>query len=236
MGTMYDSTNPDDIPATAEIVAGYVDGAFVWPATGWARFAGATHVTIAVDPATWADVLDVETGNPATPATSVAWVSTMRLHGRIPTIYCNRSSWPTLRAAFTAAGVGEPGWWVAEWTGSEHTIAGTVAVQYANPDTSGGHYDLSTTVPGWPSAPVPTPTPPQPVPGGFMPPTLTPGTMSGAVKNCQRLCNVHAQGLAVDGVYGPATEQAVRNVQHLMSLTVDGICGPATWTVLDTFG
>ena len=242
MATMYDSTDPGAIPAGAAIVAGYVDGAYVWPASGWARFPAATHVTIAVEPSSVADVLDFETGNPSTPLEVVAWVTTMRGHGRRATVYCDRSSWPALRNTFALAGVAAPDWWVADWTGSPHTLAGASAVQYANPPGSGGHFDLSTTVTGWPSSPLPVPVPPappkqpQPVPGGFMPPTLTPGTLSGAVKNAQRLLNVHGQGLTVDGVYGPATEQAVRNVQHLFRVTVDGICGPVTWTLLDTFG
>lgn len=239
MGTMYDSTDPGAIPTSATIVAGYVDGAYVWPASGWALHANATHVTIAIETTTPADVLDVETGNPATPATTVTWATSMRSKGRNPTVYCNRSTWPAMQTAFIAAGVAQPGWWIADWTGHPHDIAGTVAVQYANPDTSGGHYDLSTTVAGWPSVvptpPAPTPTP-QPAKDKFMPPTLTLGTNSGAVKNCQRLLNVHGQGLTVDGAYGTATEHAVRNVQGLFKMTVDGICGPATWTVLDTFG
>jgi peptidoglycan hydrolase-like protein with peptidoglycan-binding domain len=38
----------------------------------------------------------------------------------------------------------------------------------------------------------------------------------------------------VDGIYGPATIAAVRNVQHDHGLTVDGVCGPHTWSVLVT--
>lgn len=38
--TMYDSTNPGAIPASAALVAGYVDGLYRWSDAAWARFAG----------------------------------------------------------------------------------------------------------------------------------------------------------------------------------------------------
>ncbi|MGH9620837.1 MAG: glycoside hydrolase domain-containing protein [Bryobacteraceae bacterium] len=38
----------------------------------------------------------------------------------------------------------------------------------------------------------------------------------------------------VDGIYGPRTTQAVRNMQHRGGIAVDGICGPDTWTVAYT--
>lgn len=92
---------------------------------------------------------------------------------------------------------------------------------------------------GTPNPPAPpTPGPaPAPVPsGGFMPPTLKPGSVSGAVRSLQTLLNMHNARLTVDGVFGPGTETGVKNYQHIMGLTVDGIAGPATWTALDTFG
>lgn len=44
--------------------------------------------------------------------------------------------------------------------------------------------------------------------------------------------NVSMPLLAVDGIFGPQTEQAVRMFQEYYGLTVDGIAGPQTWKVL----
>ena len=38
--------------------------------------------------------------------------------------------------------------------------------------------------------------------------------------------------IAIDGTFGPATENAVRTFQKMQGLTVDGIIGPATWNAL----
>ena len=39
-------------------------------------------------------------------------------------------------------------------------------------------------------------------------------------------------GISADGIFGPQTQQAVRNYQKKMGLTVDGIVGPKTWAAL----
>jgi peptidoglycan hydrolase-like protein with peptidoglycan-binding domain len=52
-----------------------------------------------------------------------------------------------------------------------------------------------------------------------------PGSTGDAVRAVQ---SQFAQ-LAVDGVYGPKTEQAVRELQEMFGPAVDGICGPRTW-------
>ena len=37
---------------------------------------------------------------------------------------------------------------------------------------------------------------------------------------------------ANDGIYGPATEQVVKDLQEMFALKVDGICGPKTWKAI----
>ena len=49
----------------------------------------------------------------------------------------------------------------------------------------------------------------------------------GAVRVLQRRL-----GLAVDGIFGPATARGVRRFQHRHGLRADGVVGPATWRAL----
>ena len=151
--TMYDSTNPFDIPTSAGMVAGYVDGIYAWTQAGWDRFPHAVKVRIAVSPLTVTDghVLDVETGD-ATPAQSVGWVQTRRVRGFDPSVYCSYSTWLSVKGAFQSAGVAEPHYWIAAYGNPpDPTIfTGAIAHQYADPVHSGGHYDLSSVADFWP--------------------------------------------------------------------------------------
>lgn len=149
---MYDSTNAADIPTTAQMVAGYLaPSPYAWSAADWARFPHAVKVRIAVRAYTDdGHVLDVESGD-ATPAQAPGWVQMRRAAGADPTVYCSASAWPTVKAAFAAAHVAEPHWWIAAYPGGGPVIpAGAVAHQYADPLTSGGHYDISAVADHWP--------------------------------------------------------------------------------------
>lgn len=246
--TLYDSTTAADIPADAPAVAGYVDGAFANYHELLAAHPGKPVVGITVLgsflPGT--RVADVESGD-LTPVSGAAWCRQMLTVGKRPTLYYSRTLGAAVRDALVADGLNpaDVDYWPADWTGGPHLLPGSVATQYANPATSGGHYDLSVATEAWLAgsiAPGPTPIPPgpgpgpTPTPGGFMPPTLRQGALSGAVRNAQRLLNVHGAGLVVDGSFGQRTEVAVRNFQSVFHLSVDGIVGPATWSALDTFG
>jgi hypothetical protein len=148
---MFDSTNPFAIPPTAAMVAGYVDGIFVWSPAAWARFAAAVKVRIAVFASTNdGHVLDVERGD-ATPAQAPGWVQRRRAAGIDPSVYCNTGTWPAVQAAFASAGVAQPHYWVAHYGAGSAIPAGAVAIQYADPAAgSGGQWDISAVADSWP--------------------------------------------------------------------------------------
>lgn len=160
MRTMYDGVNSDapGIPVSAQLVAGYDDGLYRWSAADWARFPNSIHVHIAVFASTDSGVvLDVETGD-ATPAQSVDWVLMRRRAGVDPTVYCNTSTWPSVRAAFAARGVAEPHYWVAQYDNAATIPAGAIAKQYADDILLSKPYDLSAVADHWPGVdPAPTP-------------------------------------------------------------------------------
>jgi len=140
---MYDSTTAADIPADAEVVAGYVDGLYRWSDADWARFPNAAKVRITIDYTNMdADVLDCESGD-ATPEQAAVW---LRNGGK--TVYCNVSTKP---AVDTAYGRSDWEWWAAHYTFVEHLEDGSVATQYADHGPNGEHYDVSLCAAGWPS-------------------------------------------------------------------------------------
>lgn len=154
---MYDSTDPNAIPANAQMVAGYIDGtSFRWPESAWNRFSNSTKVRIARRVSTNdGHVLDVEVGIPTVWPPSqaiVQWVQMRRLSGVEPTIYCNQlNDWNPIRTLFQKAGVREPQWWVARYNNVQDIPVGAIAKQYANPPLHGrGHFDLSVVADYWP--------------------------------------------------------------------------------------
>ena len=151
---MFDSVNPASIPAGSTMVAGYVNGAYANLPGLRARFPHALMVGISVTAgADEGVVLDVETGD-AAPAEAPGWVLKRRAAGVDPTVYCNASTWPAVRAAFAAAGVAAPNYWIADYDGDPAVPAGAVAKQYASNDS----YDTSAVAAYWPGVdPVPQP-------------------------------------------------------------------------------
>ena len=152
--TMYDSTAAADIPANAQAAAGYVDGLYRWSAADFARFPVYKRITI--DPTTgkmggiYADGLDVENGD-ATPEQAAQWLRDWQAGltpSDVPILYFNVDTKPAVDAA--CAGLTFL-WWAADWTGEPHLVDGSAATQYADPTTSGGHYDLSVLGPTWPA-------------------------------------------------------------------------------------
>lgn len=157
---MYDSVNPAAIPRDAEMVAGYTDGIYRWSQADWDRFPNAVKVRIsAIGVDTTAHVVDVEPGCVWPPENAVPWVVEARRSGvEHPTVYTNYRNdlWRT-RQAFDRAGVPQPHYWVAEYTGwprdgsVPYIPDGTVGRQFAHPpQLNNQHYDLSVIRDYWP--------------------------------------------------------------------------------------
>jgi hypothetical protein len=154
--TMYDACNPIRPPANASMVAGYISGGCVWPASGWQRWRTVTQVRIATNASVNAgQVLDVERGD-AVPDDAPGWCARARLRGQIPTVYCSASVVPALLAAFNAHDVPHPLLWVAQWDGIASVAPAWVAKQYRNDNARG--YDVSAVADYWPGVdPAPQP-------------------------------------------------------------------------------
>src|SRR5215471_6753312 len=60
-------------------------------------------------------------------------------------------------------------------------------------------------------------------------PTLRRGDRNPLVERIQQIV-----GVAVDGIFGPGTEAAVREFQRNNGMVPDGIVGPKTWAAIDT--
>jgi peptidoglycan hydrolase-like protein with peptidoglycan-binding domain len=60
-------------------------------------------------------------------------------------------------------------------------------------------------------------------------PLVRRGAREHPVRTLQHLLRQHGRNIAVDGIFGPATEAAVRAFQTSRRLTADGIVGPQTW-------
>lgn len=64
-------------------------------------------------------------------------------------------------------------------------------------------------------------------------PTIGPGATGDVVRRAQRAVRRTPNlGVVVDGIFGPATEAAIKAFQDGAGLAVDGVVGPATWSAL----
>jgi hypothetical protein len=134
---MYDAVTPHNIPESAEVVAGYIDGDYAWHRDDWNRFPDAIKVLITVSGSLKANVADVENGD-LTPEQAAKWIHDKQSQGmRGCTVYCNRSTLESVRKACHGMTYYA---WVADWTGKAHAIHGCCATQYSNVDNA---YDLS---------------------------------------------------------------------------------------------
>lgn len=135
-----DSAQPSRVP-TGSNAAVYVNG-YKWSAADVHRMARVFRVSVDRE-ASWARLarcIDIEAGA-AHPEDAVPFVLERRRLGfDDATCYVNRSNWPTVRAAFHAAQVPEPLWWVATLDGTWQ-IPGAWAVQGGQ--GGGGAWDVS---------------------------------------------------------------------------------------------
>jgi len=165
---MYDSTDPQIIPANAPIVAYYPHA---W-GTDISKHTGSLVVRIdnRGDHADDCHILDVESGA-ASPTTAREWVTSWhKLHPagldaingwiRKPVLYVSTSALPNLRTV--CAGL-DFDVWAAQWDGGTTPIAGCFARQYVDRGVMGENYDMSLVYDDtWGHKPVTPPTPPPP--------------------------------------------------------------------------
>jgi hypothetical protein len=239
--TMADSIGPNSpfIPTTVDMVAGYDTGTLdvIWNDSDWARFPGKVQVHIdqgfGSTPEGEAHVLvfDVEKGaySPNQAAVLIDANVTAR-----PTIYVNRSN----ITATIASAITSPKWkgdiWLAfpDWNGDTAELppipsgCQIVAVQkdFLN------LYDLSTVLDSsWPSLPVAANWTEKMMDNL---PLVISGDDGISVRRVQGLLVGDGHDIAIDGIFGPATESAVKAIQTAAGIVVDGKVGPQTWPVL----
>lgn len=63
-------------------------------------------------------------------------------------------------------------------------------------------------------------------------PVVQHGNQGHPIRALQFLLRAHGHNLAVDGIFGPATEAAVKAFQTGKGMTADGIVTPQTWSAL----
>lgn len=230
-------------------VIGYADGSVsMWPAEAFQALGKRVKGVITVLADERYAIFDSETGNAGTDAVATA-VANRFQDRQESTCYTNASNLPGLSQSLRAKGMHwtdaqfwpEPGCYL--WAAAPGTTPGAappwcpvspVAVQ----DRWLGGYDLSTVFGGWPVAtkPLIPPPPPPPVP---VPPErlisvqalqVQQGNEGFPVQSVQALINHYdGAGLVIDGIFGPATHQAVVNFQAKRKLAADGIVGLHTW-------
>lgn len=156
---LYDAVTASNMPGDGSLYAYYINGLYANGTAVQNDDPGKIYVPITITANLAAQkgwVLDVETGD-ATPSQSVTWVHNYPGPNNEVTVYCNSSTWPSVRSAFQSAGVSEPSYWVAEYDNNPVIPSGAVAKQYAT-----GGFDKSVVADYWPgvdSSPTPPPPP-----------------------------------------------------------------------------
>lgn len=257
---VYDATHANISRLPQGQAAGYSTGSGVvpWTAADWDAHPGAVRIAQSpfepADNAVHADVLDVET-EAATVADVPGWAeaaavnffSGVRPGQRHPAVYVNLSNLtPVVNALAAAKITSGVSLWIANWNLTEAEAAALVTMasgpypvvgcQYRN----AGLYDISVFSAAWLDAVSGDPLPPvswSPVTVSL--PTLRTGMTDVTlpawyIRRAQAILrDVYGAQIAVDGVYGAKTADAIKMlVQARYGLVQDSVIGKDTWTKL----
>jgi len=242
-----DSIDPSALPAGYPAYLGYLDGH--WP-TG--RTITAEHpqahiiVLTVLGGNAVADGCDVENGD-LTPESGAVWARMRIDQGDArPIIYASLNTWRyqlPVQLASHAVNVLRLRRFTAHYTGTPHLCGPQCGLSWTADATqwtdafrtpAGRVIDMSL-LSGTFFGPIPTtPTTVDPEVIVRQLPTISEhgGGDVADVRTIQALCCARGNVIAIDGIFGPATDAAVRLEQGFHGLTVDGIVGPATWPVL----
>lgn len=239
---MPDAAESPALPAGYAAYASYVDGG-IGDQPNYARVTaahpGAHHLSIALFAHDDADCLDVEPGA-ASPGDVPGWVSRQATRGvKRPVVYASVSTMKDEIYPLVAHAPGALRLWTAHYGAGEH-ICGPHSCGQLPVDADGtqwtdafhgpnGVVDMSLLADDFfgttPARSITSEVPVQL-------PTVQAGASGAFVRTVQGLCVARGHQVAVDGAFGPATEQAVKVVQAAGKVTTDGVVGPKTWPVL----
>lgn len=237
---MPDSVTPGNMPMGFPAYLGYVDGLFRTAPRLAELFPGARIVTLTVTGATLvADGCDCETDD-LMPLTAAHWLDQkIQAGARRPVLYASRDTVPVVLGALPldikrqqirilSAHYGE-GEHICSPSacGASFQADGT---QWTDefPGVGGAAIDMSLLADDFFGTPHLnwTETIVQELP------VRKQGDLGPSVRTVQGLCCARGHAVTIDGVFGPATAQAVKNVQATARITQDGVVGPQTWPAL----
>lgn len=167
MRKMYDAIAVGNVPEDGDLYLGYVDGNYPSYAAMVNRFGAERVVGATVDPGSNHGTVGDGPPDNGTWPEWVAWVQRRRAAGCTPTMYTDGATWENGKAAFAAAGVPQPEWFIADYLTFRFAPpavappipSGSVGRQYAGTCPPG--FDVSVVADHWPGF---DPTPPAPPP------------------------------------------------------------------------